>query len=119
MIQWLLAIIYVEAITEIFVESDVFTKFRLLLKKLSNFTGELISCGYCFSVWAAMPVGWALPGDIFGIFVLDAILKTFILHRLANIFHECVSRWFGRFPFVFVISKPQESDDMIISEEDE
>lgn len=113
MITWLFAIVYVEAITEIFVEAEIFQWFRDVLKR-SKFFGALISCGYCFSVWAAAPIAWALPGTIFGeanilpswvVFFLDWICKIFILHRLSNIFHEALSRWFGRNPFVLVLSQ--------------
>lgn len=119
MIQWALAIIFVEAITEIIVSSTIFFRVRNWIAKKSNFLGELTNCGYCMSVWVSAPIGWALPGDIFlhafpgseTAMIFDCILKVFILHRVSNVFHEGLSRWFNRLPWVFVVNKMGDEDE--------
>ncbi len=125
MIEWILAIICVEAVTEIIVESSIFIWFRNLLTKIWPFLGELISCGYCASVWVAATIGWCLPGEVSGIIIVDAIIKIFVLHRVSNILHEGFSRWFDRYPIVLTINNPQrdnlqrEDGDFIDGEEEE
>jgi hypothetical protein len=118
---WVLAIICVEAVTEILTTAEIFSKPRNWLQEKSSFAGGLISCGYCFSVWISAAIGWALPGQIFQIVVADAIIKTFVLHRLSNAYHEGMSRWLGRYPWVLSISNTVDvdNDDIIEVPEDE
>lgn len=118
---WILAIICVEAVTEILTTAEIFSRPRNWLQKKSNFLGSLISCGYCFSVWTSAAVGWALPGEIFHIVAIDAIVKIFVLHRLSNAYHEGMSRWLGRYPWVLSISNTVgvDNDDIIDVPEEE
>jgi hypothetical protein len=124
MIQWILAIVFVEAVTEIIVSSTIFFRLRNWIAKKSDFLGSLINCGYCMSVWVSATVGWVLPGEIFlhffpGIMAamaIDCVLKVFILHRVSNVFHEGLSRWFNRLPWVFVVNKIDEDEESEIEE---
>ena len=113
---WLIAIIYVEAATEIVVGSDLFLRFRMLVGKIP-FLGKLLSCGYCLSVWVSFTVCWAVPGDIIKnlydspyAYVFDCFVKALVLHRLSNLFHEGVKRWLDRYPWVLSISKTEMID---------
>jgi len=91
---WLLAALAVEAVTEIVVSSELFFGLRTGISRISGrigaFFGALISCGYCFSVWASAAVAWALPGALFpGEYgwIADIALRTFALHRVSNFVH--------------------------------
>jgi len=114
---WWFFIIFVEAVTEIIVDSDFFFPIRNGLGKLPFFIGRffaaLLSCGYCLSVWVAASVAWMLPGSpssytpielpiwlpIWFMLIIDVMLKTFVLHRLSNIQHEFIVRVLKRIPF--------------------
>jgi hypothetical protein len=121
-IIWILAIIFVEALTEIVVASSIAQKvkdpiYRLhawamqkncLLKwivgKPLGLIHELTSCGQCTSVWVAASVAWALPGVlIVGSMPFDFGVKVFIIQRLSNVFHELLSRWFKRLPLTLSV----------------
>jgi hypothetical protein len=108
--QWVALIIAIEALTEIIVDSKIMLPLRNWLTKVNpGFLGELVKCGYCFSVWPSFPAAFILQGDIFGIFILDIFIKWMLLHRLSNVFHGVISRIFNRQPFHLVhqrISNP-------------
>lgn len=103
-VLWLMAIIAVEAITEIIVSSEFFFKARTLISKCSNFFGKLFTCGYCMSVWVSVPIAFFIPTSLTGNFCFDFVIKLFFLHRASNLFHELASRYFKRLPLVFVLN---------------
>ncbi len=106
LIQWTALIIAIEAVVEIIVDSKIMLPFRNFAAKISpNFFGELFKCGYCFSVWVAIPAAFIAPGEIFGIIYLDVFLKWILIHRLSNIFHGIISRIFNRQPYHIVFQK--------------
>jgi hypothetical protein len=108
LLGWFAAVVAVEAITEVVVQSDLFIKLRNVLFKISpGFLGKLLSCGYCFSVWVSI-IGWFMPGTITNIYILDGILRVFLLHRLSNVIHEFFMRWEKRLPLVIVFNKVNE-----------
>lgn len=107
MIQILLLIIFVEAVTEILVASSIFEKPRLYLAQKSGFLGELIHCGYCTSVWVSLGVAWIIPITISPYFFLNYIITAFILHRLSNVIHELINKWLGRRPISFAVHKTE------------
>jgi hypothetical protein len=112
LLQWILAIIYVESLTEILIESELLFGFRNYLYKLSpGFLGKLFTCGYCMSIWIAISAAWALPGNISQVAWFDCVLRIFVLHRLSNILHELFSRWFKRLPWHVVLVKQAVLDD--------
>ena len=126
-LKWIMAIIFIESITEIVVSSDLFVSIRNWIAKISKFGGSLISCGYCMSVWMSISIAWALPGNVIpgdhaGFLIFNIVIKIFILHRLSNIFHEAVSRWMNRYPWVLSISNTTgvDNDDIVdVPEEDD
>ena len=125
-LQWIMAVIAVEAIVEIIVDSELFLFWRAFLSKRKMFVGrylaKLFTCGYCFSVWVAVVVAWCLPGVISGYWLFDVILKTFVLHRLSNLTHELFVRWLDRYPFSMVFNHVRgevEKDNIIEVEEND
>jgi len=98
LIDSIISIIFTEAITELCVKSELFSPVREWFfnnkdNKLYNFIHSLLTCGYCFSVWAA-----ALS-VLLVIFTNNVVINTFILvivvHRLSNVFHFIVDRFRG------------------------
>jgi hypothetical protein len=77
----------VEALTELATTADIFDVPRAKLMALHPFLEGVLGCGYCTSVWMAAPFGWALPGTT-GYLIVDITIKTFALHRAANLLHE-------------------------------
>ena len=108
MIDLLLIIIAVEAITEIIIDGDIFIKPRNWLAKLNpGFLGKLLGCGYCLSVWIAIPFGIIYsiyPNTIYYKVMMITVL-IFIIHRLSNIIHDLFKRWFLRQPLVLHLLK--------------
>jgi hypothetical protein len=105
-IQWVVVIIVTEALVEIVVDSKIMMPLRnWIVKKEPDFFGELIKCGYCFSVWMAIPGAFILPGDIFGNWYFDLFIKWILLHRTSNIFHGIISKIFNRQPYHVVHQK--------------
>jgi hypothetical protein len=92
--------IAVEALTEIITSSELFTWIKAPLGRRAlpddpqqlhwywTMLYKLLSCGYCFSVWAAFGLAWVLPGEWFGLLPWDNLLvKWLLLHRLSNWWH--------------------------------
>ena len=110
---WFLAVVAVEAITEIIIASVFFAPLREFVWN-TRFTllHKLFACGYCMSVWIAAGVAWVIPwptASLFGYFIL-----LFALHRLSNLFHELSVRWLNRIK----INEPTKdtSSPQVISE---
>ena len=78
----ILAIIAVEALTEIFMESALFDSIRVWLGKRGWLMDELVTCGWCVSVWAACIVFALLWYGLWWILAVIAI------HRLSNFLHD-------------------------------
>ncbi len=89
----LIAIIFSEAITELVVKSEFFYPLRKKLYE-SNFSTlkfihEIVDCGYCFSVWAAMfTVGIFYVDNLY----LNYFVYIIVLHRLSNLSHFLMDR---------------------------
>ncbi len=90
----LIAIIFSEAITELVVKSDFFAPLRKSLynknNKIFDFIHDILDCGYCFSVWAAL-------FTLTIIFIVDNIFINYfiyiiVIHRLSNILHNLIDR---------------------------
>ena len=112
----ILSIIAIESIVEIIVSSELFMSFRNMMYKVSSKIGTLFSCGYCLSVWISVPFSLFLIINISGIYILDVLIKIFILSRLSNIFHELLSRWFNRHPFVIMLNVNKNNENQIDDE---
>ena len=117
MIDFVLILITVEAITEIIVSGDIFIGVRNKLALINpRFLGKLLGCGYCLSVWVAIPFGliYYLYQNTIYYKVMMAITFVFAIHRLSNMLHELFRRWLGRHPFVLHLFnqsvQPQEEE---------
>lgn len=82
MIEYLILILATEAMTRLLRDAEIFNAPRNWLSGRWELLDELISCGYCLSVWAA---GIVLALYFFGIGWLISLLA---LHRAANLFHD-------------------------------
>jgi hypothetical protein len=107
MIKYLLLIIFIEALTEILVESSILSKPREYLAQKNGLLGELIHCGYCTSVWVAASIAWVAPLAFTSYFLLNYFITVFILHRLSNLLHEAYSKFLGRRPMTFAVHKTE------------
>lgn len=124
---WVALIISIEAIIEIIVNGDIFLSFRNFLVKVNpSFLGKLVSCPYCLSVWVAATHSWMLPGSISSVtlpnfeycYIIDFVLKTFIAHRLSNLWHGLSRRIIEKSPFELVmthINVEQQSETLTAS----
>lgn len=87
MTAWLLAVVAVEAATELLVASDFGYPIRLFFSRW-RFTNALTSCGYCASVWIAGALAWALPGEVAGLpEPVNIAIRILVLQRAANALH--------------------------------
>lgn len=59
-------------------------------RNVAMFFNSVLSCGYCASVWVAMPVAAVCPtlGLLATHGVVDWVIKVVVLHGLANWMHE-------------------------------
>jgi hypothetical protein len=136
-IAWVAAVIFVEATVEIEVNSELFAGFRgriIGIRWVGWYLNGLFSCGYCLSVWVSAVAALFVPGDIITVsafaslskltsgdlpFVIaDYLFKIFVIHRLANIWHEVVYRWLERMPFVLAFKRAETNKNVIDLEED-
>lgn len=102
---WILFGVLVEALTEIIKKAGPLESFRCFLSKRSEFFVELLSCGWCLSVWVSFFIAWIIPGPIellikYGfdhsvlVFVNEYLwwfINGMILHRISNIIHMRVT----------------------------
>lgn len=99
MIKFTLAIILTELITELIVKSVIFRPVRERLKSLNGWFKELLSCGYCTSVWVAFGVAilLQLAYNLTGWFLVDLGLTAFVVHRLSNYLHNFNDKWLDKY----------------------
>ncbi len=100
-IKLLFAAVLTESITNIISKSGVFLPFREFLDKhkekffVFNWFSDLITCPYCFSVWAAwfcvIVLGLTIKVEFlnpyFGYF-----LTGLVVHRISNVIHYLIDR---------------------------
>ncbi len=97
LVQFLLCVVVVEALSELIVKSGILSKPREFVKQQSEFVKELISCGYCTSVWVSIIPAIYLVTQV-NINPLAAFLIIwFSLHRLANYLHNINDKHFDKF----------------------
>ena len=120
MIELLVLIILVEAITEIIVASKIMQPLREFLFRNSPFFGELVDCGYCTSVWVSASVAWIVPLLISPYLIVNYLVTMFLLHRLSNVWHEAIQKWLNRNPITFAVHKTEQviMDSIVMPEED-
>ena len=110
------AVLVAEALTEIFVDSALFAPLRHKvggskeegLDGKFGLKGIFVRCGYCISVWSGVPLAFAfeipLPFEIKWLpWWAGTACMGIVVHRLSNLWHEAISRWFKRLPFSLFI----------------
>jgi hypothetical protein len=114
-IIWFLAVVAVEAITEIIISSVFFAPIReFIWNTRFLILHKLFACGYCMSVWVSAAVAFVVPwptNSIFGYFLL-----LFALHRLSNLFHEFSVRWLDRIKINGTTTADTTESNEVISE---
>lgn len=102
---WLMAAVAIEGCVEIIVSSEFFIWLRAFFSKINpGFLGKLFTCGYCMSVWVAAAAAYFIPGSLINDPIVDLILRWLVLHRMSNLVHELLSRYFKRLPLVLVFN---------------
>jgi hypothetical protein len=122
----LLLVIVTEAITEIITSSTIVAPLQAqwriwtyptdrpptgIRQRIMSFVDQLWNCGYCASVWVSAVVALAAP-TIFNYSIINWMVMTFVLHRLANWLHvvyELIRR--GRVNSLEVVLKITEDED--------
>ncbi len=94
-IKFLLAIIVVEAITNIITKSDFFRPVREFFfnrkkNKLFEWAHSLIDCAYCTSVWVGLFV--YICWFYFDSIIINIVFMGIALHRLSNVLHFIIDR---------------------------
>jgi len=88
-VKILLAIILVEAITELVVKSKIFRSVRFCIKKrFPIFFRGLIECGYCFSFWVSLIVILLFQIKLMCNGLAGFVVALFIIHRCASHLHD-------------------------------
>lgn len=90
----ILAVICTEAITQLVVHSEMFRPLREFAE-FSDFTETLVSCGYCFSVWAALLCSYWMAPLAFptSYWAINWIIWTLVIHRLSNFLDDFADRY--------------------------
>lgn len=91
---FILFIICTEAITELVVKSEFFSPVReFIFNRRKNiiykFLDKLLSCGYCFSVWASV-ICFILYST--NLYLIRVGLLCLVIHRLSNVLHFVIDR---------------------------
>lgn len=93
LLDMIMAIIATEAITQLLTKSEFSIQFikKPLYKwrhiKASGFLHDILDCGYCTSVWAAILTAIWFFTDTPGTGVLDVIILVLVIHRMSNLLH--------------------------------
>jgi hypothetical protein len=115
---WIAVVIAIEATVEIEVDSVIFQGFRARLAdirgRLGWYLNGLFSCGYCLSVWVSILGALVIPTTFGCPWIVAFIIKIFVLHRLSNMWHELLKRWFDRIPVVLAFKPEDLSSDQTI-----
>ena len=105
-------ILLTELLTELAVKSEIFKPVREKLSGVSPWLKELLSCGYCFSVWVAFggvfltQISYPLVGNQW----VDLGLTALVVHRLSNILHNVIDKWTDKYyDMRFINSEHDES----------
>src|SRR5690606_24212974 len=95
LLSFLLAVVFVEGLTELIVKSNIFYNVRSYLASNNEFLGELVSCGHCTSVWVSL-----LPALYFSFqfhSLLLIIPLTIVFHRLSNYLHNINDKFLDKY----------------------
>lgn len=90
-----LGVICTEAVTELVVHSEIMQPMRAYLEEFSDFIGKLVNCGYCCSMWAAIPSAYfmaplTIPTNIW---LANLVIWILVFHRLSNFLDDFVDKY--------------------------
>lgn len=110
----LMAIIATEAITQLATKSEFSSRFikkplfKWRDKKFFGFLHDILDCGYCTSVWAAIaPTYWFIT-DSPGVQFLDIVIIILVIHRLSNMLHFIIDWLDEKRPRDFVLEEKEK-----------
>ena len=105
-------VVATEAVTELAIKSQIFLPLRRFLSSKSQFMQELLSCGYCFSVWVAtaavLSVGISIPLSEWGI--VNYGISILVVHRLSNVLHNVIDKWTDKYYDTGFVNTVKASD---------
>jgi hypothetical protein len=87
-IRIILAIVVIEAITNIITKSELFRPVRAFFFEKNKWIHDLLDCGYCTSVWIGIFA--AIYLTFFRVTAVEIFALGIVLHRLSNMFHFMV-----------------------------
>ena len=104
LISIVLLSIIVESITYALLKAEVLDKPRDILKSSNIVVEKLLSCGYCLSFWVALFVLVVSNLTLIQTLILSLSLSAYVgfifcwvlLHRLSNIVHGAIDKYFDR-----------------------
>lgn len=95
LLQFVAAVIGVEAITQIITKSELFSPIKEFFynrrnNKFFKWLHDLLDCGYCTSVWIGWLIAalWVYADNL----LLDILFVGIVIHRLSNILHFMIDR---------------------------
>jgi hypothetical protein len=98
LVLFILSVVFVEALTELFVKSLIFSRLREFVKSKNDFVKDILSCGYCTSVWVSLfPALYLSHVQTFCAPLVGFLLFWVSLHRLANYLHNINDKYFDKF----------------------
>lgn len=94
-ISVILGIICTEAITELVVHSQIFSKIRDIAESFGEYGKMLFNCGYCFSIWSAALCAYTIaPLTIpHANRYVNLLVWTIVFHRLSNFLNDFVDKY--------------------------
>jgi len=101
---FVLVSLLIESLTSLLLKADILNRPRNFLIERSSFLQELLSCGYCFSFWISLFLlslvylsRQEIPLAITFIPFIDFFLNVIIFHRLSNIWHGMIDKYFDKY----------------------
>lgn len=94
----IIAVVVVEASTELLVKSAIFKPLNKFLSSKGRFLEEMLSCGYCASVWISIIPAYLLSNLQEWISALVAFpFMLLFLHRSSNYLHNINDKYFDKY----------------------
>lgn len=90
-----------ESITKVVVSSVIAEPIRLFIDSRSEFFGELVNCGYCFSFWISLIscltlIYLGILPVLVNTIVINFIIVLLLIQRLSNIIHGAIDKYFEK-----------------------
>jgi hypothetical protein len=98
-LKFLAAVLLTEQLTELVIKSEIIRPVRDFIKSRVSWLKTFFSCGYCFSVWAALGVVllFGLAYNLTGWYWVDLVITSFLIHRLSNYLHNFNDKYLDKY----------------------